>query len=116
MEAEEKSQYQVEFTPSSKYYFYEVLEYFYEYYPPERAEELADELEQLAQSLDKLPHRGTLEKWLSERKKDYRFLLFKRTDRSEVKIIYFIEESLKKVYVTDFFPTEKDAEQIAERS
>jgi len=116
MERGEASAYQVEFTPSSRYYFYEILEYLYEHYPIDRAEQLADELEGLAQSLNYHPHRGAKEKWLSSLGQDYRFVLFNRTKRAEVKIIYYIQERERKVYVTDFFPTEKDAAEMTERS
>lgn len=116
MEKGETHEYQVEFTPSSRYHFYEVLEYLYKHYPIDRAEQLADELEGMAQGLNHHPHRGAKEKWLSGLKRVYRFILFNRTKRADIKIIYYIQESEGKVYVTDFFPTEMDAAEIAERS
>ncbi len=116
MEERETPDYQVEFTLSSKSHFYEVLDYFYDHYPPERAEQLADQLEMMAQSLSRHPHRRAKERWLSGLKHEYRFLLFDRTNRAEIKIIYYIQESESKVYVTDFFPTEKDTNTMAERS
>ncbi len=99
-----------------RYHFYEVLEYLYEHYPIDRAEQLADELEDMAQSLKHHPHRGTKEKWLTGLKQDHRFILFDRTKRAEIKIIYYIRESEGKVYVTDFFPTEMDNAEMKERS
>ncbi|AWW28888.1 hypothetical protein DN752_01380 [Echinicola strongylocentroti] len=116
MEKEETREYQVEFTPLSRYYFYEVLEYLYGLYPIGRAEQLADELEGMAQGLNYLPHRGKKEKWLSGREREYRFLLFNRTKRADIKIIYYIQENEGKVYVTDFFPTEMDIDKITGRS
>jgi plasmid stabilization system protein ParE len=116
VEERETPEYQVEFTLSSKSHFYEVLEYLYEHYPLERAEQLADELEGMAQSLNHHPYRGAKEKWLLGLQHEYRFLLFDRTKRAEIKIIYYIQESEGKVYVTDFFPTEKDVNKMAERS
>ena len=116
MEKGETPEYQVEFTPSSRYFFYEVLEYLYEHYPLDRAEQLADELEGMAQGLNYHPHRGAKEKWLLSLERDYRFILFNRTKRAETKIIYYIQEIEGKVYMTDFFPTEKDAARLKERS
>ena len=116
MEERETSEYQVEFTLTSKSHFYEVLEYLYEHYSLERAEQLADELERMAQSLAYYPHRGAKEMWLAGLKHEYRFLLFNRTKRAEIKIIYYIQESEGKVYVTDFFPTERDVDTMAERN
>lgn len=116
MEKGETREYQVEFTPLSRYYFYEVLEYLYEHYSIDRAEQLADELEDMAQSLNYHPHRGAPEKWLSSLTQDYLFILFSRTKRAEIKIIYYIQESEGKVYVTDFFPTEMDDTEISKRN
>ncbi len=117
MEEKEKGkQYQVEFTQSSKVYFYEVLEYLYDHYPLERAEEIATELESTAQSLKDQPHRGSPEKRLSHKSQAYKFILYQRTSRAQIKIIYYIEEQSGIVYVTDFFPTEKDYSEISKRS
>ena len=116
MEERETHKYQVGFTISSRHHFYKVLDYLYQNYPIDRAGQLADELESMAQSLHHYPHRGTKEKWLLDMKQEYRFILFNRTQRADIKIIYYIQESDRKVYVTDFFPTEMDSEQIAGRS
>jgi len=116
VEKRETDEYQVEFTTLSRHYFYEVLDYLYQNYTIDRAEQLANELESMAKSLNHHPHRGTKEKWLLDMKQEYRFILFNRTQRSDIKIIYYIQKSGKKVYVTDFFPTEMDNEQIASRN
>jgi plasmid stabilization system protein ParE len=116
VESTEKSQYQVEFTQSSKIYFYEILEYLYQYYSLERAESIATELEASAQNLNYNPNRGTSEKRLQHREKEYKFIIYKRSSRADIQIIYYIEEKTKTVYVTDFFPTEKDDTEIAERN
>ncbi|WP_416867192.1 MAG: hypothetical protein ACMVP2_07090 [Imperialibacter sp.] len=70
----------------------------------------------MAQSLAYYPHRGAKEMWLAGLKHEYRFLLFNRTKRTDIKIIYYIQENETKVYVTDFFPTEKDVKTMAARS
>lgn len=115
MEKEEENQYQVEYTPLSKQYFYEIADYFYDNYPVERAEQLADELEQKAMSLNYQPHRGRVEELLEEEPQEYRFILYQRTKRADIKIIYYVDETTKIVYLTDFFPTEKDEEELSTR-
>lgn len=88
----------------------------YECHSMERAEELAEELYDLALSLDTLPFRGARERILSARRYDYRFLLFQRTQRAQIKIIYFVDEPTKRVIVTDFIGTEEDGDKLAERN
>jgi hypothetical protein len=82
----------------------------------ERAEEAARELSEMALSLDRFYYRGSPEEKLAKRKKSYRYVLFKRTSRATVKIIYYVDEKDKTVYVTDFFPTEKDPKKISTRN
>ena len=41
--------------------------------------------------------------------------MYQYTPRKSVKIMYFIDESSKTVYVTDFFGNEMDDKKIAER-
>ena len=82
----------------------------------DRAEGVARELGEMALSLDRLYHRGSLEEKLAKRKKSYRYILFKRTARATVKIIYYVDEKDKTVYVTDFFPSEKDPKKISTRN
>ena len=88
----------------------------YEHYSIDRAEEIATNLESTAQELDLDPNRGALEKQLRHRAEGYRFILFKRTNRAETKIIYYIDEPNKTVFITDFFPTEKDNKKISRRN
>ncbi len=116
METSKKRKYQVEYTASADDHFYHVVAFFYQHHSLEKAEQMIDELEQLAQSLEYLPHRGAVEKWLEERSYEYRFLLFKRTSRSDVKVIYFVDDESGIVFVTDFFPTEKDVYELVERN
>ncbi|MBY0435154.1 MAG: hypothetical protein K2U26_13685, partial [Cyclobacteriaceae bacterium] len=95
---------------------YELVEYLYEYMSLDRAEEVARELNEMTLSLDRLYHRGSLEEKLVSRKKSYRYILFKRTSKATVKIIYYVDQKDKTVYVTDFFPTEKDPKKISARN
>ena len=115
MENKEESQYEVIITDPAEIAFYEILEYLYGNYEIDRAEEIANALRDAAKSLHYQPERGTIESNLKNEKEDYRFILYKRTSRSEIKLIYYIDESSKRVYVTDFFPTEKDPEEIESR-
>ncbi len=116
MENQKEGRYEVIITEPAEFYFYEILEYFYDNYPIERAEDLANGLRDKTRSLTNNPERGTLEFRLSHRDKIYRYILFKRVSRAEIKILYYLEESKRIVYVTDFFPTEKDDKKIAARN
>jgi hypothetical protein len=113
---EETGKYEVVITASAEVHFYELAEYLYEHLSIERAEEISGELMQMALSLDCLYHRGSKEEKLARRKKSYRYILYKRTSRTTVKIIYYVDESDKIVYVTDFFPTEKNPKKISIRN
>lgn len=116
MAKEEARRCEVVITASAEIHFYEVVEYLYENMPLARAEEVARELNEMALSLDRLYHRGSPEEKLLRRKNAYRYLLFKRTKKATVKIIYYVDEKDSVVYVTDFFPSEIDPKKIARRS
>jgi len=53
---------------------------------------------------------------LAKRKYEYRFLLFKRTDRAEIKIIYFVDKQNNRVIVTDYVGTEEFPNKIEKRN
>ena len=116
MAKEEAGRYEVVITSSAEFHFYELVEYLYEHLSLDRAEEATRELSEMTLGLDLLYHRGSPEKKLSQRKKSYRYLLYKRTSRATVKVLYYVDEKSKTVYVTDFFPTEKDPKKIASRN
>ncbi len=99
MESREESKYKVIITHPAEISFYEVLEYVYDNYPLERAEQIANELKDTANKLHYQPERGTPESRLSHRSKDYRFVLYKRTSRTDIKVIYYIENATDIVYV-----------------
>lgn len=114
MESAEESRYEVIITAPAEIRFYEVLEYLYDNYPLDRAEQIANELRDTARELHYQPERGTLEPRLSHRAKDIRYVLYKHTSRTDIKVIYYIEKTT--VYITDFFPTEMDDQRISKRS
>jgi len=116
LESTEESKYEVIITDPAEISFYEVLEYLYDNYPLDRAEQIANELRDTAKELNYQPERGTLESRLSHRSKDYRYILYKRTSRTNIKVIYYIEKATDIVYITDFFPTEMDNQRISKRS
>jgi plasmid stabilization system protein ParE len=113
---EEAGRYEVVITSSAEIHFYELAEYLYEHLSLERAEEVTSELSKMTLSLGLLYHRGSVERKLIRGKKSYRYILYKRTSRASVKIIYYVDEKRKTVYVTDFFPTEKDPRKIVSRN
>lgn len=116
MENPETRKYQVVITDPAEVSFYEILDYLYDNYPQERAEQIANDLRDTADKLHYYPERGTTESYLSHRSQDYRYILYKRTSRTDIKVIYHIDQSSSTVYITDFFPTEKDNLQLPERN
>ena len=113
---EKATKYLVETTPEAEFYFLQLLEYLYSTHSKESADNKADEVLNLAMSLENNPYRGRVEDKLLFLEKGHRFLLYRYTPRKSIKVIYFIDESMKKVYITDFFGTEMDDQRISERS
>lgn len=99
-------------THTAKLAYFELLHYLYEHYSIERATELAELILDAPTVLVSQPELGVLEESLQGRKYLYRYLLFKRTNRATVKIIYFVDKSNSLIYITDFFPTEKHPASI----
>lgn len=97
MESRKESKYKVIITEPAEQSFYEILNFLYDHYPWERAEQLADELRNMAKSLGYQPERGTIEKRLEHRKEEYRYILFRRTSRADTKIIYFVKPHEERV-------------------
>jgi hypothetical protein len=113
---EEKQGYIVKITPEAEFYYFEVLRYFYSHHSTQSAARKSDELLNEAISLESNPTRGRIEEKLSFLDRTHRFILYYYTKRKAIKIIYFIDEPAKTVYVTDLFPCESDDEKIKSRS
>lgn len=113
---EEQTSYLVEITPEAELYYFNLLECLYKTHTSESASNKANEILEMATSLDKNPHRGSHERKLDFLGKEHRFLLYEITSRKQVKIIYFIDDLSKIVYVTDFFGTEMDDRKISGRN
>ncbi len=113
---EEESSYIVEITPEAEIYYLQLLKHLYQTHSENSAARKADEILDMALSLDKNPYRGRVVDQLALLEMEHRFLLYQHNSRKSIKIIYFIDESLKTVYVTDFFGNEMDDEKIADRS
>jgi len=99
-------------TPASQRYKEDVLKYLVKYFTISRATEIDTAIIEFAASLSKSPSRGTREPYLSHKEQDFRFILFKEGNSIEIKIIYFIDEDLMTVYITDFFPTKMNPHTI----
>ena len=63
-----------------------------------------------------MPERGRLEPSLQEHKESFKFILHKETRNFEIKIIYYVNQTINKVYVTDFFPVLMQPEQLKRRN
>jgi hypothetical protein len=111
-----KQEYQIIITSFAERAYFEVLEYVFEHHTIQRANEIAMELLEHPQILKKFPLLGKIEPNLIERPEKYRFLLYERTKRITVKVIYFIDEWNKIVYLTDFFPCEMSDRKIKQRT
>jgi hypothetical protein len=107
---------EVEITLRAKLHYFEILEYFYKYSSYESATKKAEELYDVARSLETLPERGRLEPTLQHLKKEHRYLLYQSTSRGTIKIIYFQDKKTGVVYVTDFFPTEMEEKKLKGRN
>lgn len=113
---EEATIYTVTITPEAESYYYEILKYFYKYHSEQSADRKSSELLDFAISLETDPQRGTIESKLDILGKDHRFILYYYTSRKAIKIIYFIDESKKVVYVTDFFPCQMNENKVNKRT
>jgi len=113
---EERTSYLVEITSKAEQYYWKLLAHIYENHSVERASKKSDEIIELAMSLNVNPHRGSLEEDLASFNKEFRSLIYHITKRKTVKIIYFIEESTGKVYITDFFATLMNPDRKKKRS
>lgn len=116
MEDQETSCYEVIITDPAEIGFYEILDFLYDKYSLERAEEIADEIRDTAKSLHYHAKRGVAEPGLKGKERNYRYIMYHRTKRAGVKVIYYIDEIRNQVFVTDFFPTEKDHREIPSRN
>lgn len=113
---EEGAVYTVKITPEAEFYYLEILKYFYKYHSELRADRKSAELLDLAISLEIDPQRGTVEVKLKRLRKNHRFILYYYTSRKAIKILYYIDESNKIVYVTDFFPCQIDDKKVSKRT
>jgi mRNA-degrading endonuclease RelE of RelBE toxin-antitoxin system len=111
---EQESLYQIIITEPAYEAFFEIAEYLNDHYSDSRAAEITGQLFEMVSTLNKHPERGTVELRFKHRPHDYRFILFNRHRRADIKIIYFIDSEECKVFITDFFPTEKDDKKISE--
>ena len=113
---EESAIYLVEITAKAEQYYWKLLVHLYETHSVESASKKSDEIIEMAMSLNKNPHRGRLEEDLAGFNKKFRALIYHITKRNTVKIIYFVEELTKTVYVTDFFPTQNNPSKKTKRN
>lgn len=98
--------YEVIVTNPAMYRFQdEILEYIERNFSISRASEVEAGLLKMVRSLEVNPQRGALDTSVKGRDKACRFILFRETIYFELKILFFIEEPARKVYITDFFPT-----------
>jgi hypothetical protein len=113
---QKQKEYQVIITQTAQAKYYTILDYVYDNYSKKRADEISFELLEVPDQLTTFPDKGAIEQNLNHRSEEYKFILYKRTDNATIKVIYYIDYSTQKVYVTDFFPTEMDHLKINKRS
>ena len=98
--------YQIIITSRAEQAYFEVLDYIFDNHSFQRANEIALELVEHPQILRNFPLLGQIEPNLEFKTKKYRYILYERTKVTTVKIIYFIHDTSKQIYITDFFPCE----------
>jgi len=112
----EGQEFEIIITPFAEKAYFQVLEYVYEYHTPKKAEKIAIELLKFPFILKKFPKMGTKEQILEERPENFRFLLFERTERITVKILYYVDYERYIIYITDFFASEMLNKKIKKRN
>lgn len=108
--------FEIVITKSAELAYFDILEYVYDNHSLESANQIAVSLLDSPNILSNKPFLGTIELMLSSRKETYRYLLFQRTNQATIKIIYFVDENNRKIYVTDFFPTEMNPKSMSKRT
>lgn len=99
-------------TPAQKKYQETILAYLSEHFSIERAADIDLSISRSVASLTKKPYRGTIEKYLDQLANEFRFILHKESRHFEIKIIYFVSQESKTVFVTDFFPTRMNPQHM----
>jgi len=112
---EEKTSYTVEITPEAEAYYFDILEYLYKHHSELSADRKSRELLEYTIALEENPLIGRKEENLKFLGRQHRYILYYYTKIKAIKIIYFINETAKVVYVTDFFPCENDESSISSR-
>ena len=112
----EAPRYEIVITASAERSYFEVLDYVYTYHTLAVADQIALELLDYPQVLTSQPFIGKEETYLSKRKETYRYLVYHRTRQATIKIIYYVDDTVGRIYITDFFPTEMNTEKIRKRS
>ena len=113
----EQQCFKIEITyPAEKRFQEEILAYLVENFSLERASEIVDNITASVASLSTIPERGSLEPVLKEYPQQFRFILHKETRNFEIKIIYYVNQSIRKIYVTDFFPVLMYPEKLKKRN
>jgi plasmid stabilization system protein ParE len=113
---DEGQEFEVIITSSAEKAYFHVLEYVYEHHAPKKAEKIALELLKFPLILKQFPKIGTLESILENRPEIFRFLVFERTEKITVKILYFVDYEQNVIYITDFFPSEMLNKKIKKRN
>ena len=114
---DQEERYEVDVTtPARNRYQGEVLSYLIEHFSIERVMEIDDDITETVQTLSKMPERGRDEELLSGNTQRFKFILYKETRNLEIKIIYYIDQPAKKVYVTDLFPVLMNPAKLRKRN
>ncbi len=107
--------YLVEITPEAEQHFEDLLSFLYQTHSLLSADKKALEILTKAQTLSQNPNRGRVEDTLTYLKKGHRYLIYSLSNRKTIKILYFVNEVSKTVFITDFFPNEMDPVKILGR-
>ena len=90
--------------PAQERYIETILPYLLTNFSISRARSIESKIDKTINKLRLKPLIGTRERYLSQFREEFRFLLFRETRNFEIKIIYFISSSTHTIFITDFFP------------
>jgi plasmid stabilization system protein ParE len=82
-----------------------IIPYLLKNFSENRAVEILGSILNNVDSLAIMPNRGAKESFLEHDELEPRYILHRETRHFEVKILYFSDDRLMTVQVTDFFPT-----------
>lgn len=109
---QEEIRYEIIITDQARESYYQLLDVIFDRYSQSRFDEISEDLYSYPDQLRTMPERGSLEPFIELPSKEYRYILYRRSNTATVKIVYYIDHQNKEVYITDYFPTEMNPDKV----